>query len=98
VFHNLKSMGMEESAKSLVQENVTTITFLSDKITKDLISLKKELAEARGKEHAIDAAECYANQVKPYFEKLRMSVDSLEELVDNEYWMLPKYRELLFIR
>ena len=28
---------------------------------------------------------------------LRKPIDSLEELVDNKLWPLPKYRELLFI-
>ena len=28
---------------------------------------------------------------------LRRPVDKLEELVDNDVWPLPKYRELLFI-
>jgi glutamine synthetase len=30
-------------------------------------------------------------------EELRRPVDKLEELVDNQLWPLPKYRELLFI-
>jgi glutamine synthetase len=29
--------------------------------------------------------------------KLRRSIDKLEEIVDNDMWPLPKYRELLFI-
>jgi glutamine synthetase len=98
VFNHLKNMGLEDSAKNLIQENVSTLSYLSEKVTKDLLGLKKELAEARAKHHATEAAETYANQVKPYFEKIRTNVDLLEELVDNEHWSLPKYRELLFIR
>ena len=30
-------------------------------------------------------------------ETLRRPIDKLEELVDNQLWPLPKYRELLFI-
>jgi glutamine synthetase len=41
----------------------------------------------------------YEAQVKAqYFDKIRYHVDKLEELVDDELWTLPKYRELLFLR
>ena len=30
-------------------------------------------------------------------EVVRKPIDRLEELVDNDLWPLPKYRELLFI-
>jgi glutamine synthetase len=38
----------------------------------------------------------YSDIVKPYFDKIRYSVDKLELMVDDEMWPLPKYRELLF--
>ncbi|HTN05525.1 glutamine synthetase III [Agriterribacter sp.] len=41
----------------------------------------------------------YQSQVKDaYFDKVRYHVDKLELLVDDQYWLLPKYRELLFLR
>jgi glutamine synthetase len=39
-----------------------------------------------------------ANVKAQYFDKIRYHVDKLEELVDDELWTLPKYRELLFLR
>ena len=39
-----------------------------------------------------------ANVKAKYFDKIRYHVDKLEELVDDELWTLPKYRELLFLR
>ena len=33
-----------------------------------------------------------------YFDEIRYSVDKLEVLVDDAYWALPKYREMLFLR
>jgi glutamine synthetase len=38
----------------------------------------------------------YSDIVKPFFNKIRYSVDKLELMVDDEMWPLPKYRELLF--
>ena len=29
---------------------------------------------------------------------IRYHVDKLELLVDDQYWLLPKYREMLFLR
>ena len=39
-----------------------------------------------------------ANVKAQYFDKIRYHVDKLEQLVDDELWTLPKYRELLFLR
>jgi glutamine synthetase len=41
----------------------------------------------------------YCTQVKEmYFDKIRYHVDKLELLVDDKEWLLPKYREMLFLR
>jgi len=41
----------------------------------------------------------YCSQVKEaYFDSIRYSVDKLELLVDDNEWVLPKYREMLFLR
>lgn len=44
-----------------------------------------------------DAALQYHDKVIPLMEKVRACVDSLEMMVDDQMWPLPKYRELLFI-
>ncbi|MCQ2079120.1 MAG: glutamine synthetase III [archaeon] len=44
-----------------------------------------------------DAAVLYHDEVVPLVERIRSHVDSLELMVDDEMWPLPKYRELLFI-
>ena len=43
-------------------------------------------------------AEMYCDEVKPYFDVIRLHCDKLELLVDNEIWTMTKYRELLFTR
>lgn len=44
-----------------------------------------------------EAAVTYHDEVVPMLDKIRFHVDSLEMLVDDRMWPLPKYRELLFI-
>jgi glutamine synthetase len=62
----------------------------------------EKMVEARKKANRIECerekAIAYHDNVAPYLEKIRYHVDKLEEVVDDELWPLPKYRELLFIR
>jgi len=96
-YENLKSMGLNDQAKNLV-EQVTPITKLCEKLSKDLLLLKESVAKANDMSELPQVAKAYAESVNPYFEKVRTSIDMLEGMVNNEDWKLPKYRELLFIR
>jgi glutamine synthetase len=50
-------------------------------------------------EESYKTAVGYCDDVKAkYFDALRHHIDSLETLVDDAEWALPKYRELLFMR
>ena len=40
----------------------------------------------------------YHDTVAIYFDKIRNEVDKLEEVVDDQIWTLPKYREILFVK
>ena len=54
--------------------------------------------EANKIANAREMAIAYCDKVKPFFDEIRYHVDKLEILVDDEYWPLPKLRELLFAR
>ena len=41
---------------------------------------------------------CYHDTVAVCFDEIRRHIDKLEEIVDDQIWPLPKYRELLFLR
>jgi glutamine synthetase len=60
------------------------------------------MINARKKANAIDdmhtRAVAYCDSVKPYFETIRYHADKLELIVDDQMWVLPKYREMLFLR
>jgi len=46
-----------------------------------------------------EKAIAYCENIKnKYFDTIRYSVDKLEILVDDSFWTLPKYREMLFLR
>ena len=40
----------------------------------------------------------YHDTVAVYFDEIRDHIDKMEEVIDDQIWPLPKYRELLFIR
>lgn len=58
------------------------------------------LVECRKKANRIEdvatRARAYSQDVKNMMDKVRISADALEMLIDDEMWPLPKYRELLF--
>ena len=67
----------------------------------DDVSVKSEAMRlARKRANAIEddyeRAMAY-HEIAGQIEELRRPIDKLEELVDNQLWPLPKYRELLFI-
>ena len=79
----------------IVQKLSEHINIISDK-TEEMIEARKKANEiANSKEKAI----AYCDDVKGnYFEEIRYHVDKLELMVDDSLWLLPKYREILFLR
>lgn len=70
--------------------------------TSAILKLTAEMVEARKLANKIEEhrekAIAYHDTVEVYFDKIRHHIDKLEEVVDDQLWSLPKYRELLFIR
>ena len=95
----LKELGLPETSyvnQKLILEKI------SEHIS-NVSGLVEKMIEARKVVNAIDntrtKAIAYCSQVKePFFDKIRYSVDKLELLVDDQEWLLPKYREMLFLR
>ncbi len=65
-------------------------------------TLTIEMIEARKKanriENAREKAIAYHDTVAVFFDQIRKHTDRLEEIIDDQMWTLPKYRELLFIK
>ncbi len=91
----------KEKAEELGKDSINLI----EKIALHIATIKNEvdaMTKARKEANVLineaDKAIAYHDTVLPYFDKIRRATDSLELIVDNEMWTLPKYRELLFIR
>ena len=68
-------------------------SFIVENVAK-LISTRREVNKIESER---EKAIAYHDQVAPFLESIRYHVDKLEQIVDDEVWPLPKYRELLFI-
>jgi len=95
----LREMGLLGDAFSnqmqILQKISLHIAEVSDGVEKMIQARKACNVLEDSREKAI----AYCDDVKQvYFEKIRYHVDKLELLVEDQQWVLPKYRELLFIR
>jgi len=97
----LKEIFNDKEYERLAGARREVIVTISDHISM-IKKLVNEMIEARKKANVIDntyqMALAYESKVKPYLDEIRLHIDKLELIVDNEMWPLPKYRELLFTR
>lgn len=60
-------------------------------------TLETALKSSKAIENVEAQADSYCKKVMPSMLELRVVADKLEELTGDDYWSLPKYREMLFI-
>lgn len=99
--HKLKEIFPADKAKEISANNLSIIEKISQHESFIVENVEK-MVEARKVANHLDTererAVAYHDTVAPYLETIRYHVDKLEQIVDDELWPLPKYRELLFIR
>ncbi len=61
-------------------------------------SLKAKLEAAHGSHDELKTCERLGSEVRPLMSEVRAAADTLETLVEDELWPLPKYREMLFVK
>jgi glutamine synthetase len=94
---NLKDIYGDKDFRKMAASQMDLIKCISEDISaaESMVDeLDKLVAELPADETSADA---YHDQVIPLLEGIRKHVDSLEMMVDDQMWPLPKYRELLFI-
>ena len=95
----LKDLGLKEEGYANQKQILEKI---SEHVNK-MADLVENMIEARKKANAIEntreKAVAYCDTIKDkFFDPIRYHADKLELLVSDDYWMLPKYREMLFLR
>ena len=102
LLNNIKGLKDAGLDKKLFANQLDIVTKISEHIniiadkTEAMIAARKsanEIADIRAK------AIAYCDDIKgKFFDDIRYNVDKLELMVDDSYWTLPKYREILFLR
>ncbi len=99
--YKIKELFDADKAKAIGGQDLATIETMAGHLS----SIKKLVEEMVSNRHIAnrkpserEKAISYHDTVAPLMEEIRVHIDALELMVDNEIWPLPKYRELLFIR
>jgi glutamine synthetase len=97
----MKDLFDDKEYKELASARIELIRSVSQHVS--YIKAKvTEMVEARKVANKIEdereKALAYSTKIFCFLDDIRYHVDKLELIVDDEYWPLPKYREMLFIR
>jgi len=93
----LQALDIDVEKDALV-ESVRDLSHHINQIKRNVRLMIEKRKKANALESPRDKAISYCDDVKPLFDTIRYHSDKLELLVDDNYWQLPKYRELLFLR
>ncbi len=91
----MKELGLEAKADIELIRTIQEHTAAIQQLTAEMVEARKI---ANRIDSAYERAVAYHDTVLCYLEPIRKHIDKLEEVVDDQLWTLPKYRELLFIK
>ena len=97
----VKQVFSAEEAASLNEMDYSIIRQIEDHsgaIMKGVEKMTDARHKANRQPDERSKAIAYHDTVLPLMAEIREHADSLEMIVDDELWTLPKYRELMFIR
>jgi len=95
---SMKAAGLPKTDYTMQLNLLKQISGHLTLIHQKIEEIKIELDKAHHIEDTHKRALAFCKRIKPLFEPLRNSSDTLEFVVDDELWKLPKYREMLFIK
>lgn len=101
LFKNVKlaqDAGLSKSTTKSVQDLINKISEHIDEIYSNIQKIETEKVNAHKKKNTKEQAVYFCEKVKPLFLTIRGHVDDLELIVEDQYWPMPKYREILFAR
>ncbi|MBP3455244.1 MAG: glutamine synthetase III [Alistipes sp.] len=93
--YKMKELGIPATSDIELIKRIQTHTAAIQALCGEMIDARKvanRLSDERAK------AIAYHDTVAIYLDDIRTHIDKLEEIVDDQLWPLPKYRELLFLR
>ncbi len=94
----LKEIGIPKTQYEAQMDLIKSISEHMSIIKKSVDQMTEERKKANTIAESRKLAIGYDEKVKPYFETIRYNVDKLELIIGDQYWPLPKFRELLFLK
>jgi glutamine synthetase len=94
----MKEIGLPKAQYDAQLEIIKSISEHVSIIKKSVDQMTEERKKANTISDSRKLAIAYDEKVKPYFETIRYNVDKLELIIGDQYWPLPKFRELLFLK
>ncbi len=93
--YKMKELGIKSTSDIELIKDIQEHTATIQRLVHDMIEARKV---ANKIEDQRQKAIVYHDTVAVYFDQIRYHIDKMEEVIDDQLWPLPKYRELLFIR
>jgi len=96
----IKELYSEDEFRQLASHELAQIKEISEHIcaASDMAKKMDDLCDEFGDvEDERTKAISFHDMIVPYIEDIRIHLDMLEMIVDDQMWPMPKYRELLFI-
>ena len=93
--YKMKELGLKFESDLELIRNIQKSSATLQKLVTDMVEARKV---ANRIEDQRQRAIAYHDTVAGYLDDIRTLIDNLEEIIDDQLWPLPKYRELLFIK
>lgn len=93
--YKMKELGIKFDSDVELIRDIQLHTSALQKLVADMVDARRV---ANRIEDQREKAIKYHDAVAVYFDEIRDHIDKMEEVIDDQLWPLPKYRELLFIR
>ena len=93
--YKMKELGIKSTSDLELIKDIQERTATIQRLVHDMVEARKV---ANKIEDQREKAIVYHDTVAIYFDQIRYHIDKMEEVIDDQLWPLPKYRELLFIR
>lgn len=93
--YKMKELGIKFDSDVELIRDIQLHTSALQKLVADMVDARRV---ANRIEDQREKAIKYHDTIAVYFDEIRDHIDKMEEVIDDQLWPLPKYRELLFIR
>ncbi len=93
--YKMKALGLNYDSDIELIRDIQHHTSAIQRLVSEMVEARKVANRIEDqREKAIE----YHDKVAGFLEQIRDHIDRMEEVIDDQLWPLPKYRELLFIR